>query len=74
MLDLSDPTESSARMNRGERDLALAVALGFVAVAIAVSWVIANWELIVLGISVTFVAVLFGLAIYLLYKGGVIRF
>ena len=63
-------------MNRGNTDAAaigVIVALAVVGVAVIVSWVIDNWELIVLGISTAIVVALFGLAVYLMVKSGAIR-
>ena len=63
-------------MNRGGPDagaIAVITVLALVGVAMVVTWVMANWEAIVFWTSTALVVVLFGLAVYLVVKGGAVR-
>ena len=53
--------------------IAVILVLALVGAAIVATWVIANWEAIVFWTSTAFVVALFGLAAYLVVKGGAIR-
>lgn len=63
-------------MSRGSPDvgaIAVIMVLAFVGAAMVVTWVRANWDVIVLWISTVLVVALFLLAAYLVFRGGAIR-